>query len=294
MMEVQPPIDGVAAVCDICNLNCSVCAVRSQRRLAKDRVMPLDEYKQLLTNLPPQINLFTPTGFGEITLHPDFEAVIDETKKRFPNVALSTNGTLIKDHLETLLRVNWVTVSLDASNPEQYMRVRGVDLWSQVIDGIRMLIEANHPHLALNFVAREETIGDIPSFMDLAHGLGVKTVNLLPLVDTKTWRSYDGDLTTSVLYGRNKGLNVSVTNRGLGAFCISFWVNFVVDIDWNVRYCCVIPPEPAGNLKEQSWSEIWYGEKMMRRRSQIASKKPPKTCVDCPANKPDRYQIIKA
>ncbi len=286
--KIHPNIDPCVAsvgVSDICNLNCIMCTVRTQRHMATNTIMSLDVYKDVLSRLPPSVKVVTPAGLGEVTLHPEFPQIVESTLCAVPNVSLVTNGTRLQDYIPAFLKVKSVFVSLDASTRERYLKIRRADQFDTIISGITKLIQAGHPNVQLNFVLQPESADDVIPFITLAKKLGIHQANILPRVIINPRSFYYCNLSQAYAYAQQVGIVLTVSTRGDLKTCISPLTNFVVDINWNVHYCCIGWDVYAGNLHDNTWHEIWYGRKMsVWRKSVLSPGHQPTYCQTCAAN----------
>lgn len=68
-------------------------------------------------------------------------------------------------------------------------------------------------------------------------------------------------------------------------FCAAPWNHFFVQQDGDVRVCCMtgVQGEVLGNINEQTWEDIWYGEKYQNLRKRFLERDPEtlKYCKHC-------------
>ncbi len=64
-------------------------------------------------------------GEGEPLLHPKIKEIVQYTKSQCLDVALTTNGTFLKEELlkDILPLMTWIKVSIDAARPETHMKI---------------------------------------------------------------------------------------------------------------------------------------------------------------------------
>jgi radical SAM protein with 4Fe4S-binding SPASM domain len=63
--------------------------------------------------------------------------------------------------------------------------------------------------------------------------------------------------------------------------CYEPWMTFMVSQNGAVTTCCRAK-EVMGNVLEQSFDEIWNGEKYRTYRRTLNTFRPPEACLDCP------------
>lgn len=102
-------------ITNICNLNCSFCSKDN----LKKKEMSLQEFDKVLS----KIRQYTDTIYlhvkGEPLLHSKLEEILTLTKKYKVNVRITTNGTLLKEKLNTLQKydnIRQINVSLHSEN----------------------------------------------------------------------------------------------------------------------------------------------------------------------------------
>ena len=102
-------------ITNICNLNCSFCSKDN----LKKKEMSLQEFDKVLS----KIRQYTDTIYlhvkGEPLLHSNLEEILTLTKKYKVNVRITTNGTLLKEKLNTLQKydnIRQINVSLHSEN----------------------------------------------------------------------------------------------------------------------------------------------------------------------------------
>ena len=102
-------------ITNICNLNCSFCSKYN----LKKKEMSLQEFDKVLS----KIRQYTDTIYlhvkGEPLLHSKLEEILTLTKKYKVNVRITTNGTLLKEKLNTLQKydnIRQINVSLHSEN----------------------------------------------------------------------------------------------------------------------------------------------------------------------------------
>jgi radical SAM protein with 4Fe4S-binding SPASM domain len=75
--------------------------------------------------------------------------------------------------------------------------------------------------------------------------------------------------------------------------CLDPWNFFYILQSGSVRPCCVLEDD-MGNLVEQTFENIWYGDKYKALRHRILSNNPPEKCITCPIRPWTRLSNLKS
>ena len=85
-------------ITNICNLNCSFCPKNNRPK----KFMAVKEFDAITDEIKPLTNTVCLHLMGEPLLHPNIKEIFEICNKKNLNVYLTTNGTLIKKHLDLL------------------------------------------------------------------------------------------------------------------------------------------------------------------------------------------------
>ncbi|PUA33391.1 MAG: hypothetical protein B7O98_02920 [Zestosphaera tikiterensis] len=146
-IEEQPskPSEVVVEVTTHCNYRCVHC-FRNYMKPSEFSHMDLELYRRLLDQLEEAgIRNITFTGWGEPLVHPHILEILGEAKKRGFRVLLNTNGALLSDYVDDLVKmgVDGVVVSVDSADPELYGRLRVGGAFNEVLNGVLRLVEVS-------------------------------------------------------------------------------------------------------------------------------------------------------
>jgi radical SAM protein with 4Fe4S-binding SPASM domain len=199
-----------------CNLRCSHCAVYSQATNGGGRAHlaaaqrtgegassgqrpepTTAEMKDLISRLARKGTRKLILFGGEPTMRRDICDLIRFSQDKIPELAISTNGTLLTDKICRTIKdvASEVTVSLDGACPEVHDRIRGAGSYRRAVAGIERLRKIGHPKVALKSVISRFSRDDAPRMVRLARsldaelelspfqplGLGAGTANQLQL-----------------------------------------------------------------------------------------------------------------
>ena len=106
-----------------CNLACHDCIsanLLNQGGIEPERLLKLaDEFKEA------GVKAVVLIGGGEPMAHKEFGNIVDAFGKRDIHTGVTTNGTLMKKHLDVCAEnVSWLRVSVDAGSPEVFQEFR--------------------------------------------------------------------------------------------------------------------------------------------------------------------------
>jgi len=171
-----------------CQLNCLMCPKSVFREDWIHRHMDLDTFRRIPFELFKYAHL---QGWGEPLLNPDIIEMIEIAKREGCSVGITTNGILLDEFAEDLVRsgVDLVAVSIASPNNEVHKSIRGCDL-SKLIEGILKLSKMrrnNKPKITVTTIMLRSTIEDLPELVKLAKSCGADEViaNNLDYIPTK-------------------------------------------------------------------------------------------------------------
>lgn len=185
----KPPVCLYLEVTNRCNLLCTTCP-----RTYAELEPPADMSWHLFTRIVDQVpNLARAVlhGVGEPMLVKDLPRMVRYLKERGAYVLFNTNGTVLNDKNGRALiaaGLDELRVSLDASTPESYIKVRGKDYFRRILKNVKafraMQEREGHakPRVSAWLTGLKETIDELPAFVRVAAEIGVGEVHLQRLV----------------------------------------------------------------------------------------------------------------
>ena len=180
--DSDPPKEAHLELTTACNLNCKFC----YRRSWDEKIGFMDE--RLFSRILEELRSFGVedlwfSGWGEPVLHPMFEEFADRASKHF-NLGMITNGTLLLEKMESIKRnFSWVFVSVDASDPETYKRIRVGSNLQTVGEGVRRLAK-NGVEVWISTVLLRSTMEKLPNLVVWASEVGARGMLLSNLIAT--------------------------------------------------------------------------------------------------------------
>jgi MoaA/NifB/PqqE/SkfB family radical SAM enzyme len=185
----KPPVCLYLEVTNRCNLLCTTCP-----RTYAELEPPADMSWQLFTRIVDQVPDLARAvlhGVGEPMLVKNLPKMVRYLKDRGAYVLFNTNGTVLNERNGRALiaaGLDELRVSLDASTPESYIKVRGKDYFRRIVRNVqafRALQEREGhatPRVSAWLTGLKETIAELPAFVRVAAEIRVKEVYLQRLV----------------------------------------------------------------------------------------------------------------
>lgn len=213
----------------VCNQRCPKCFVHGTNNHGEKKnagTMPREMIVRLLEEAAPHSSIVSPSFFSEPMVAKNFEFFIREAKKNRLPVNLCTNGVLLDEAMSAFLLdmdVALLSISIDASNRETFMKVRGVDKFDQVVGNVLRFLElrgsANRPRVTVSFGIEEANREEKQAFLDF----WLKRVDCVKIYG---------------VYDRSKNLyDVNVTSRRLP--CREVFDQMNVYFNGTALMCCL-------------------------------------------------------
>lgn len=175
-----------------CNYDCIHCF---RRKLINEVFgeMDLRLYRELLRQAKDaKVNKIVFSGWGEPLVHPNILDMMSDAKKYGFKVLLNTNGSLLRDYAEDIVRlgIDEVVVSVDSVEPDLYKALRIGGSLSIVTEGLLILRDkilrskSWKPVVSIQFTVNMYNFKDVEKLVDYSKKVGVTNViisNLIPL-----------------------------------------------------------------------------------------------------------------
>jgi MoaA/NifB/PqqE/SkfB family radical SAM enzyme len=188
-VAAQRPVCLYLEVTNRCNLLCTTCP-RTYAELEPPADMSWELFTRIVDQVPDLARAVL-HGVGEPMLVKSLPRMVRHLKDRGTYVLFNTNGTVLNEKNGRALiaaGLDELRVSLDASTPESYIKVRGKDYFRRIVRNVqafRTLQEReghSRPRVSAWLTGLRETIAELPAFVRLAADIGVKEVYLQRLV----------------------------------------------------------------------------------------------------------------
>jgi MoaA/NifB/PqqE/SkfB family radical SAM enzyme len=177
---VRPPPTGPLPPRDRCNLACSHCYSASSP--LNRTILPLEPLLAALPLLRAEGYEVISLSGGEPLLYPRLAELLAVARALGFRTAAITNGFRVTpQHRAVIEALDRIAISFDGMEV-LHNRMRGnPQAWDRAVAGLRYLAEIGKPAAAA-FTVSTESLCDVPDIIDLCADLGVRAVQLRPLV----------------------------------------------------------------------------------------------------------------
>lgn len=268
-----------------CNAHCKHCSSAADNKIDSD--LSTEKIMRVLDELY-DCGIFTLSfSGGEPLLHPDFQLLAEYAVNKGFSIGLGTNGKIIDSKTISLIKsagINHVQVSLDGSTGKTHDNFRGVNgMFDYAVNAIRQLVESEietnvcMTPTRLNYLEFEDTI-------ELCHDLGVRGFNLSQFVPIgrgseemdlepfewkeimEIWfrkkKQYHNDMKFTTHEAQEILVNEELWDMKGFIGCQAGVGNCCIKADGTVTPCVMLDL-PIGNLKTQTFKEIWLNSKIV-------------------------------
>lgn len=300
-LDESYPVSVELSLTNNCNLNCVWCSDADLRRRGDHSELDFDVFKRLILDLKAGgTRGIVVEGGGEPTVYKYFEEAIDFIVSTGIACGVITNGVK-RISAKTLSKLQWIRVSLDASNPLEFKESKGRDQYETVLDNIGHY--AQHCKMTgVGYVVTKNNSADLDSLVLRLRSIGVSYIQFRPVIDHPEMIS-DTDIRYLLRYVNKNSFNVIVDgmkeNRITGNDgnpCLAHSLTSVIAADGSVYLCgrLNIYPwlSPLGRVGDQSFREIWLGAE---RRKQSLMVRDNNFCLNnCPECRLSKFNSVFA
>ena len=263
------PISVELTLTNACNLRCVYCSDMLLRDKQGVHQFEKEEFFRLFDDLSAGgTKGVVLEGGGEPTIYPYFRDVVMYARSVGLAVGLITNGTQLLQP-EILEELEWIRVSLDASTKEEYLELKGVDAFESVLTNIASYVK-NCNTVGVGYVVTNKNISQLEALVLRLRMIGASYIQLRPVVDSPELYPEGIELDYLKYYEKSDfgveigGMidNASGGNNNLS--CYAHSVTSIISGDGSVYLCGRLNIydwiKPIGNIRKQSFREIWNGE----------------------------------
>jgi len=298
-----------------CNLKCRMCGFSDVRVAALAKYdMPRALFDSIAAQIFPLTNLLVLSILTEPFMTRDFPDRLDRVREfGVPYSEIITNGTLLTEaSIRKILdaRITCLTFSIDGGTRETYEAIRVGARFQSVMYNVSLFqsMRRNHgyglPALRVNHVLSEENIDHFDDFLGLAakihpERIGVRTVSRMsnaPIQENRDpafWEKVVGARAKLSAFCARTGIENAGYLRdrpgtidvfwqnGERMTCRAPWETLAIHPNGDVYPCMAWTRPPAGNLRTETFSEIWNGPRLGALRREFEDQRPGIDCLNC-------------
>ncbi len=302
-MEVSPT--------SACNHRCVFCAF--DYRDYKPRFLEKERFKDILFELGRLgIKSIMYAGEGEPFLHKDMAEIIKHTKNSGIDVAVASNGVLFREDIakECLPAMTWIRFSVNAGNNESHKKIHngGENGFNKMVENISYAVELRKKNnyscaIGAQFLLIPENKDEVSATANLFKKIGVDYLTIKPFIKHPLSRinaninfDYDdfdldaigrdlekiSDDNFKVIFRANIFKKLKEERRYGECLGLPFFAE--IASDGNVYTCGPYLGEEKfcyGNIYQNSFKEIWEGEKRKEVLKMVSSDLDVKKCMKC-------------
>lgn len=310
-MEVSPS--------GACNHRCLYCGLDFMEY--KPRYLDTDTFKMRLSELGTLgLKSIMYAGEGEPFLHKDMAEIVKHTKKSGIDVAITTNGALLKKDITDIILpdVEWIKVSINGATKDTYARISQChpDKFEDVIEnmsyaarlkkekgylctlGMQLLLLPDNYHEAVALAKLAREIGMnylvIKPYSQHPQSKTTKYSNIKYSQYEYLWdelKEIEDDY-FSVIFRVNTMKKWDMAGKLYNqCLALPFWS--YIDAGGNIWGCLEYLGDENflyGNIYEQTFKEIWEGEKRSKSLNWVKEKMDASKCrINCHMDEINKY-----
>jgi len=299
-----------------CNLRCKTCNIhKTGKSDVNEKLLTVSEYKRFFEELKIIGTQNVIICGGEPFVRRDTPDIIRAAKNCDLHIHVITNGTCLTDKIINNLfnmKLDMITFSLESSIPKIHEKIRGVKgCFSKTTDSIEKIIrgrnerKVNYPKIIINSVISKYNYNDIHNIpnllpdVDLFNFIFPTEISENSLEETNkifNKRIYSGQFyNLNIKYKKHENIlrkKLSMTNKekiniktsflSKNSFerCLYLWFASNMSPIGNIYPCTVMDKLKMGNIKNNSFIEIWNSQEYRNLRKIFLSKHL-KICKEC-------------
>jgi len=304
------PIRTTIQTTDLCNLNCIMCQIHSQREKHKLQFMKKDDFDIVVEKLFPYLIEIHPTNIGEPLCSDWFEYFLDKVIEYGVLLDITTNGTLLNERKIYKIFSNLldIKISFDGIEKETFEKIRKGADFNIVVENIDKLLKAkaetksngtitlqmtlfnfNYRELlgVIKF-AKDKGIDRVKAYHLFSHS---KELNDLSLVNNL--EQFEEIRVSAINLAKNLNIALEISeppiNNGgtknlICQKCRLPWAECWIDSDGKVYPCHSHNYSALGNIYGTDFYSIWNSEYTKVIRKSLLNNNIESICNNCGMN----------
>ena len=170
---------------------------------------------------------------------------------------------------------------MDASTSKEYMELKGVDCFEQVVNNISHYAKYCDT-VGVGYVVTNKNISQIETLVMRIRESGASYIQLRPVVDAEELYPYGIDLSFLKFYQNHRfavildGMKENAKQGNGNVPCRAHSLTSIISGDGSVYLCGRLNIyrwlRPIGNINTQSFHEIWLGEERSNQAEMVKDK----------------------
>jgi cyclic pyranopterin phosphate synthase len=302
-----------------CNHRCTFCA--KDYLGYRHRFLDTDLLRERLTEFASLgVRSIMYGGEGEPLLHDDISRIIKHTRSVGIDVAMSTNGVLLRPELaeQILPEMSWIKISINAGSPDGYASIHRTDpedfekVFANLASAARLVDACKWPCvLGTQAVLLPENAAEMELLAQRSKDAGARylvvkpysqhgkshthwyqDLDYAPYLDLQESLERFNDSGFSVIFRMNTINKMQRTERGYGrCLALPFWS--YIDAGGDVWGCSSFIGDDNflyGNINDDNFQDIWIGERRRRSLESVAESLNPEECrMNCRMDEINHY-----
>ena len=302
---------------NLCNLRCKMCYYSLDYKRKKEQ-MDLPLFRKIASEVFPKTRFLYLSCATEPLMNKQFAEFVQVAGEyNVPFTSFCTNGQLLTEKVVQACmdaNISEIIFSIDGATAETYEEIRRGGKWDRLGRNLDLLAamkrEANKPKPAvrMNFTCMQTNIDELPAMVDFAADRGAESLHVRHLLsyDDSSYReeaAYRELFNTRADQARRgaaaRGIDLflpdPIPEGGASSktcltdgsrlrstveanpYCLLPWFQAIISWNGDYRVCSL---HTLGNLREQTFDEIYDSPKMQEIRSAMLSR----TAASCSWN----------
>lgn len=277
-----------------CNLACPECPSGLKSFTRPTGKMSQALFRQTIDELHEKLLYLIIYFQGEPYLHPDFLDMVSYAEQKNIYTATSTNAHFLDD--ENARRtvesgLSRLIISIDGATQQTYESYRRNGSLQKVLDGTERILrwrkelKSRTPAVLWQFLVVRPNEHEITEIQKMANQYGVDKVAF------KTAQIYDFEEGSELIPAQDRYSRYQRNQQGLYELkgkvsdeCWKMWHSCVITWDGQLVPCCFDKDaeHPMGNLKEQTFTEVWNSQVYNDfRKTLLSARSTVEMCKNC-------------
>ena len=294
----------VLELTNICNLNCIMCGRNDT--YFEPTVFNID-WLHKLDPIMPYVEEVTLMGWGEPTLHSNFEYILQYINKYNARKYFCTNGTRLGELKSAIFdnHVDIIAVSLDGATKEINNEIRLGSDFNMIINNIKEIVaekkdrKTQYPYINFVTTLMKRNLNELVEIITLASEIGLEEVKAVyftsfsPVMDNEALYGHQGIVkdifNQSIEHASKLGIHIKLPeiqgedNAGDKPHkdCFVAWRDLFIGSDGYVRPCMSTPIKFCNLNSYKNIKDIWNSEYFVNFRRSINAENMAHSCKKC-------------